>query len=147
MKKGELVNGIVYMLAGLLALCLALVTETRMEGLFWGLTGAALSVGAGIVARYLYWSTPKRREKYREKLENEQIEREDERNVMLRDRAGRYAYALGLVVNGLSLLVLCILSAVGILTNVRGIVLMLAAYLLFQVLSFILILSRLQKAD
>ena len=85
-----------------------------------------------MIVRYFYWSRPQNRQRYQEKRERERIEQHDERKEKLRDRAGRYAYALGLVVISLSILVFSALGALGIVEQYRMIVLFLGGYLIFQ---------------
>ena len=64
---------------------------------------------------------------------------------MVRDKSGRYAYSLGLLVICFSILVFGILGALEVLANVRMIVLYLSAYLLFQVIVGIVIFNQLMK--
>ena len=88
--------------------------------------------GIQMIVQYFYWSRPKNRQRYQEKREQERIEQHDERKEKLRDRAGRYAYALGLVVISLSILVFSVLGALGIVEHYRLIILFLGGYLILQ---------------
>ena len=91
MKKSEWMVGLAYLVAGLACAGAALLTESRLEGLLWGFTGAGVGPGALMIFRYFYWSAPGNREQYRKRLEEEQIEQKDELKTKVRDRAGRLA--------------------------------------------------------
>ena len=45
MKKSNLMVGICYLLVGIISLLLALFTETKLDGLFFGFTGAGIVPG------------------------------------------------------------------------------------------------------
>lgn len=98
-----------------------------------------------LICKYFYWSSPKNKERYEQRLENERIEQHDELKTKIRDRAGRYAYILGLLVISLSILVFGILGALDIIANTRIVVLYLGAYLLFQVVAGIVIFNMIIK--
>lgn len=97
------------------------------------------------ISIYFYWSSPKNKERYEERLENERIEQHDELKTKIRDRAGRYTYSLGLLVVCFSILVFGILGALEVIDNARMIVLYLGGYLLFQVIAGIVIFNKLMK--
>ena len=78
-------------------------------------------------------------------MENDRIEQHDELKTKIRDRAGRYAYGIGLVVICFSILVFGILGALEVIDNARMIVLYLGGYLLFQVIAGIVIFNKLMK--
>ena len=132
MKKSCFITGAVYLAVGCLMLTVALLTESRLEGILFGLAGAGIVPGIQMIVRYFYWSRPQNRQRYQEKREQERIEQHDGRKEKLRDRAGRYAYALGLVVISLSILVFSALGALGIVEQYRLVVLFLGGYLIFQ---------------
>lgn len=133
MKKSNLVVGICYILAGILCLLAACFMETRLDGLLFGFAGAGLGPGIMMLYRYHYWSAPERQETYRERLEQERIERNDELKEKLRDRAGRYAYLLGLVVISCSMVVFSVLGSLELLENAEMIVLYFGGYLVLQI--------------
>lgn len=130
MKKSCFITGAVYLAVGCLMLTVALLTESRLEGILFGLAGAGIVPGIQMIVRYFYWSRPQNRQRYQEKREQERIEQHDERKEKLRDRAGRYAYALGLVVISLSILIFSVLGALGIVEQYRLVVLFLGGYLI-----------------
>ena len=144
MKKFQLISGIIYTLLGLAILLAAIFTDTEI-GMLYGLGGAMTGPGLVMMGKYFYWSRPKNRQRYEERLENERIEMNDELKQKLRDRSGRYAYVLGLVTVSLSLFVIGILDSLGLIGNSRPMVLYLGAYLIFQVIAGIVIFNRLLK--
>lgn len=145
MKKGNLITGIFYVLFGIACLAVALLIDTELEGILWGFAGAGIFPGIMIICKYFYWSSPKNRERYEERLENERIEQHDELKTKIRDRSGRYAYTLGLLIISFSILVFGVLGALDIIVNTRIIVLYLGAYLLFQVIAGIVIFNMLMR--
>lgn len=132
MKKSNLVAGIGYVLVGTVLLVIALLTETKLEGLIWGFTGATILPGISMILRYFYWSQPQNRDRYEERLENERIELHDELKNKVRDRSGRLAYLAGLLVICASMVVFSILGTLEIIACSRLIVLFLFGYLVFQ---------------
>ena len=144
-QKSNLITGILYVLFGVACLIVALLIETKLEGILWGFAGAGIFPGIMMICKYFYWSSPKNKERYEERLENERIEQHDELKTKIRDRAGRYTYSLGLLVVCFSILVFGILGALEVIDNARMIVLYLSGYLLFQVIAGIVIFNKLMK--
>lgn len=144
MKKFQLISGIIYTLLGLAILLAAFFTDTKI-GMLYGLGGALTGPGLAMMGKYLYWSRPKNRRRYEERLENERIEMNDELKQKLRDRSGRYAYVLGLVTVSLSLFVIGILDSLGLIGDSLPLVWYLSAYLIFQIIAGIVIFNRLLK--
>ena len=101
--------------------------------------------GIMMICKYFYWSSPKNKEQYEERLENDRIEQHDELKTKIRDRAGRYAYGIGLVVICFSILVFSILGALEVIDNARMIILYLSGYLMFQIITGIIIFNKLMK--
>lgn len=145
MKKNNLIKGIIYLLAGFIFLIIALLTDTRLESLYFGFTGAGIGSGVMMICRYFYWNSPKNRERYQEKLEQEKIELHDELKEKLRDKSGRYAYILGLVVISFSMVLFSVLDSLDIIENGNIMVLFLGAYLTFQIILGVVIFKRLLK--
>ena len=71
MKKSNLITGILYVLFGVVCLIVALLIETKLEGILWGFAGAGIFPGIMMICKYFYWSSPKNKERYEERLENE----------------------------------------------------------------------------
>lgn len=132
MKKSNFWSGLVYALLGLALLLAGLLRETRLSSLIVGFGAGMLSSGAVQLVRYRRWTRPENRDAYRERLEAEQIELRDERKAMLRDRAGRYAWLLGMALCALSIVVFGVLGALEIVENARTIILFLGAYFVVQ---------------
>lgn len=145
MKKSNLICGILYVLFGAACLMAALLIETKLEGILWGVAGACILPGLMMVFQYFYWSSPKNKERYEARLENEHIEQHDELKTKIRDKAGRYTYILGLLVISFSILVFGILSALEVIDHAHIMVLYLGGYLLFQWIAGIVIFNQLMK--
>ena len=92
MKKSNLITGILYVLFGVVCLIVALLIETKLEGILWGFAGAGIFPGIMMICKYFYWSSPKNKEQYEERLENDRIEQHDELKTKIRDRAGGYLF-------------------------------------------------------
>lgn len=144
MKKSNFIVGMFYIIAGLICLLTAIYTESRLGSLLFGFAGAGLGPGILMICQYFYWSSPKHKERYQERLENERIEQHDELKVQLRDKSGRYTYILGLLTISISMVVFSILGSLEIM-DARIILIYLGGYLLFQILAGIAIFNRLLK--
>ena len=133
MKKSYLNRGIICVLAGICFVLAAVFTESVFDGLLWGFAGGALGPGIGWIIRHFYWSAPKNQERYREIREQEDINLHDELNEKLRDKSGRIAYHIGLLIICISEMVFAILGKAGIITDHKVIVLYLFGLLLIQI--------------
>ena len=98
-----------------------------------------------MIFKYCYWSSPKNKERYAEKLENEKIELHDELKEKLRDKSGRYAYTAGLFVIAVSMMLFAVLNSLEIVQTGNIIVLVLGGYLVFQIVIGIVIFNHLMK--
>ena len=99
MKKSNLWVGLTELVLGLAALAAAFLwVEGPLGSLLCGLGGGLLGSGGNLVWKYWKWTRPQNAERYREKLEQEEIDLRDERKKLLRCKAGLYAYQLGLAV-------------------------------------------------
>ena len=145
MKKSYLITGIVYVCIGAVLLCVALSTQTRLESLLWGFTGATICPGIATILRYFYWSHPDNRARYEERLENERIELHDELKCRLRDQSGRLAYVAGLLAVCVSMVAFTALEAFGVIESARLIVLFLAGYLVFELVAGVVIFRYLMR--
>lgn len=145
MKKSNLIFGVLDVLFGIACLIAALFVESKLNGILWGFAGAGIIPGISAVYKYFYWSSPKNKERYQERLGQEQIEIHDELKTKIRDKAGRYTYSLGLIVLCFSILVFGILGALELISGSRMIVLYLSGYLLFQIIAGIVIFNKLMK--
>ena len=89
--------------------------------------------GIGWIIQHFYWSAPKNQERYREIQEQEDINLHDELNEKLRDKSGRIAYNIGLLIICISEIVFSILGKTGVITDHKIIVLYLFSLFVFQI--------------
>ena len=59
MKKSNLITGILYVLFGVVCLIVALLIETKLEGILWGFAGAGIFPRIMMICKYFYWSSPR----------------------------------------------------------------------------------------
>lgn len=145
MKKGNLLEGILFVLTGIILLGVALLTDSVLDSLLIGFAAATISSGIFMTCKYFYWSTSKNKERYQEKIENEKIELHDELKSKLRDKSGRYSYTIGIMTVCASIMIFSILGTLEIIDNARMIVLYLSGYLVFQIIIGIVIFRHLLK--
>ncbi len=145
MKKSNLLEGILFVLGGTILLYIALFTDSVLDSLLVGLAAGGICSGAVMTCKYFYWNTPENRARYQEKIANENIELHDELKTKLRDRSGRYAYAIGLMIVSVSIFIFSILGQLEMIDNARLIILYLSAYLLFQIIIGMIIFKQMLK--
>lgn len=136
MKKDSIAVGVVYVLVGIVFLVLALFTETRLDGVFFGLAGAGIVPGILRIFHFLYWSSPKHSKEYEEKLEKQMIEQKDEMMTRIRDRSGYLAHTSGALIISFSMLIFCILGGLGIIENYQVMVYYLGGFLAVQMMIY-----------
>lgn len=145
MKKSHLITGIVYILVGIVFLIAALFTETKIDSLLFGFTGACIGPGILMICKYFYWSSPKNKAIYEEKLEKEQIELHDEMKNLIRCKTAMYLYVAGLCIISFSMVVFSVLDSLDILKNGNIFVFYLAGYMAFQIIGGRVIYKRIMK--
>ena len=145
MKKNNLFVSLGYIFVGTMFLLAALVTETKLEGIFSGLAGAGIGPGILMLYRYFYWKSPKRSQQYQELLETEQIERHDELKEKIRGFSARYTYALGIIITSFAMLIFTILGSLDIHIDYRAIVIYLGCYLAFQCIFSTVIFNKILR--
>lgn len=145
MKRSNLFAGLMYLCIGIVSLLIVLNLDTKLESLLSGLAGAGISIGVFFLWKYYYWSRPENRGKYQEKAENENIELQDERKIMLRDKSGRYAYIVGLVVISISIVAFSVIGTLTIIENYILIISYLTGFAIFQYVIGVLIFNHLNK--
>ena len=145
MKKSDLKRGIVFVFVGICFIVAAIFTESTFEGLLWGFGGGALGPGIGMIIKFLYWSAPKNEERFREILEQKDISIHDELNEKLRDKSGRIAYLIGLIIICISEVIFSILGKMGIITDHKIIVLYLFGLFVFQLLIGFIVYHQVRK--
>lgn len=145
MKKSNFYSGLISTVLGAALVVLGILRNAQLSGLMCGLGGALLGPGLVQLWKYRKWTRPENAETYRKRLEQEQIDLRDERKNMLRDKAGRYAYVLGLMLSAVSILIFYLLEDLDVVDafTARLIVAYLGAYLLVQYAAGLLIYRRL----
>lgn len=146
MKKSMLYTGIMYTLAGVICIALALLFEWSIEGLLWGLGGAGICPGLVMLWKYFHWTKPENREAYEKRLQMERIELGDERKIMLRDKSGRIAYLFMMLLYCLLMPALTVCASLGwFMPFARYAVMGLGCLLAVQYLSGIAVFRYLSK--
>lgn len=145
MKKSNFIIGLIYLIAGIAFLTFILLFETKLNSILIGFATTGILFGSVILWKYYYWVKPKNKNKYNEKIETEDIELKDERKEMLRDKSGRYAYILGLIILSISIVMFSILGTLEIIENSNLIVIYLWGLFIFQYIIGIVIYRYLSK--
>ena len=147
MKKSVLCTGIAMIAVGLCLLAAAIFWDTPLDSLLCGFSGAFFGPGIAQLCKYVKWTKLETEDSWRRHVEEEQIELRDERKSMLRDRSGRYAYVLGMLLACAALVAFSILGKLGVVPEAAAelLVYFLAAFLLVEFAAGILIYKRLEK--
>ncbi|WP_102833792.1 hypothetical protein [Clostridioides difficile] len=145
MKKNMLYVGIIYFICGILLVLLATFTEFSFEAFIWGLSGAALGPGICMIFQYMYWSKPERAVDYEEKIKNQRIEMNDERRVMLRDKAGRITNQIMSYVLVILIFIVSILSVFSVMVISKWVLVVLGLLILFQFICSVVVYNKLDK--
>ncbi|UUV14077.1 hypothetical protein [Clostridioides difficile] len=145
MKKNMLYVGIIYFICGILLVLLATFTEFSFEAFIWGLSGAALGPGICMILQYMYWSKPERAVDYEEKIKNQRIEMNDERRVMLRDKAGRITNQIMSYVLVILIFIVSILSVFSVMVISKWVLVVLGLLILFQFICSVVVYNKLDK--
>lgn len=143
MKKSNLVIGIIYLLLGLVCLFVSLTTNSKLDSILFGFTGAFIGPGLYLIAKYCYYA--KHQAAYKAKTEREQIELNDELKEKLRNKSGRYAYLLGLLVIGAAVPLFVILERLELIKSNLVFIIFLFGYLIFQIAGGLVIYRILAK--
>ncbi len=145
MKKNMLYVGIIYFICGILLVLLATFTEFSFEAFIWGLSGAALGPGVCMILQYMYWSKPERAVDYEEKIKNQRIEMNDERRIMLRDKAGRITNQIMCYVLVILIFIVSILSVFSVMVISKWVLVVLGLLILFQFICSVVVYNKLDK--
>ena len=145
--KNYLYLGIVYLLVGITFLAIELKFQTKSEGILYGLAFVGFLYGGLCLFKYFYWSKPENKEEYNQKTEERNIELEDERKTILRDKAGRRTYNIGLSVTSAALILLTIVHSFHRVANYNLMVLYLAIYMISQYIIGVLIYNSLNNKN
>ena len=144
-KKSYLIEGVMFVLAGIAFILAGIFTESVLDGLLWGFGGGALVPGIGMIIKYYYWSSPKKEGRYREIQELNDINFHDELNEKLRDKSGRIAYSIGLLILCVSEVVFSVLGKLGVITEHKVIVLYLFGLITVQIIIGYVVFHQLRK--
>jgi len=145
MKKNNFIIGLGYFIIGIACLVFILLYETKLNSILSGFATTGIVFGAVILWKYYYWTRPENKDKYMEKTQSEDIELKDERKERLRDKSGRYAYILGIIVLSISTVVFAILGNLEIIDNSNLIVIYLSGLTIFLYIIGIIIYRYLGK--
>lgn len=99
MKKDNLLEGILFILGGMILLGVALLTDSVLDSLLIGFAAGAICSGTVMTCKYFYWNTSKNKERYQEKIENEKIELYDELKSNFNPRKSRPIFKDGFLRN------------------------------------------------
>ena len=84
MSKRRLIDGIGCIMIAVAALLLSFHPQVQMTARLTSLASTYSVIGGLALIRYFYYNSPRYREFYKEKLEYEEIEQQDERTLRLR---------------------------------------------------------------
>lgn len=145
MKKNRLYVGVGYFICGILLVLLAIFTEFSFEAFIWGLSGAALGPGVCMIFQYIYWSKPERAVEYEEKVENQRIEMNDERRIMLHDKSGRITNQIMSYVFVILIFIVSILNVFSVMVISKWVLIVLGLLILFQFICGVVVYNKLDK--
>ena len=145
MKKNTLILGLIALVIGVTALAGAVIFQNGLSGIFYGLGGAGCALGLGNIISYLYWSSGKNKKRYDEILESKSIEVNDELNSKVRDRSGRITCSIGFAAVCVTAILLEILEGLGMISGSYLTVMILCAFLFFQMITYIIVFSSVRK--
>lgn len=145
MNKRRLIDGISCIVIAVIALLLSFHPEVRMTSRLTGLARTYIIFGGLTLIRYFYYNSPKYREFYREKLEYEKIEQQDERKIRLLEKTRCYTYQFGQQLLLTALLGSVIFEAFGIIEKSDTVAAVLGGFLIVQIIAEQIIFRYLSK--
>lgn len=145
MKKSNFTEGIIGVIIGIVCLLTVLLFDTKLEGTLTSFAIYALIFSVRAINKYLYWNKPENKERGREILENEKIEMQDELNVKIKDKSGRYAYTFSINFISVSIIIFHILGEFELIDNARMIILYLGGFLVLQVIVERVVFNHISK--
>ena len=132
MSKRHLIDGIACIVIAVIAFLLTFHPAILTAGRLTSLASTYIVIGGMTVIRYFYYNSPRYRDFYREKIEYEAIEENDERRIRLREKTGWYTYQFGQEVLAFMIIGCAILDAFGLLENADTVTMTLACVMLLQ---------------
>lgn len=145
MSKRKLIDGIGCIMIAVIALLLSFHPEVQMTARLTSLARTYIVIGGLTLIRYFYYNSPKYREFYKEKLEYEEIEQQDERKIKLLEKTGCYTYQFGQEIIVAAILGSVILEAFGIIEKSDTIAVVLGGFLIVQLVAEQVIFRYLSK--
>lgn len=145
MKKRYLLTGLIFLLLGLIGGICMIHFDVRFQFVSTCLFISGLNGGSFLLWKYCYWSRKKNRVRSRQFLEQEQIERKDERKEKLRNMAAKYTYIAGLFIIFISIVIFSVLRDSGINLNIDIIICYLTGYFFLQYFTGIIVFNYLNK--
>ncbi len=144
-NKRFLKEGLIFILLGITCFVLAMTLETKLNSILFGLTGSFCGPGIYIVAKYFYWSSPKRKQLYEQKTENDYIELHDERKEMIRGKAARFSLLVNMLITSVSVFVVSILGQLEIISWHKPVTFFIAFLFIVQAVASQIIYKQLEK--
>ncbi len=138
-------EGLIFILLGVTCFVLAMTLETKLSVILFGLTGSFCGPGIYILIKYFYWSSPKRKQLYEQKTENDYIELHDERKEMIRGKAARFSMLVNMLITSISIFIVSILGQLEIITWHKPVMLFVAFIFTVQALAGQIIYKQLEK--
>lgn len=145
MKKSYLRNGIVLAAIGFVLIIFSVNTSSDLSGLLAGFGGGALGPGIAMIIKYLYYNTGGREAEYEKILENVEIEQKDELNIKIRDKAGRKAFIITLIMTIVLEVLFLILGVLGLIPNYLLLVIIFFIFAVFQVVIATILYNQILK--
>lgn len=143
MKKSNLLTSACFLFTGAILLVISFYFESKLDNLLFSLGFTYLIIGLFSIAKYCYWRTPTNSARYQERLEEAHINAIDERKEMLRNKAGRQAYIIGMATACLSAFIFAVLDQLEIIADATPILIYLGGFIVFEYLIGIVIYRRL----
>ena len=134
MSKRRLIDGIGCIVIAVIALLMSFHPEVQTTARLTSMARTYIVIGGMTLIRYFYYNSPKYREFYKEKLEYEEIEQRDERQIKLREKAGWYTYQFGLEIIVVALIGSVMLEAFGIIEKSDTVAGILGGFLIVQLI-------------
>ena len=147
MKKSYLWTGLGMIVLGMIFLAIAIFWDTPLSSLLCGFSGAFIGPGLVQVYKYVKWTRLETADSLQRYLEEEQINLRDERKEMLRNKSGRYAYILGLLLTAAAILTFSALGKLGMVGEeaARLMLVVSSVYLLVQYAAGLVIYQLLER--
>lgn len=145
MSKRRLIDGIGCIAIAVIAFLLSFHPQVQMTARLTSLASTYIVIGGLALIRYFYYNSPGYREFYREKLEYEEIEQQDERMLRLLEKSRGYTYQFGQELIAAAIFGSVILEAFGMIEKSDTIAVVLGGFLIVQIIAEQVIFRYLSK--